>query len=187
MRIEQIKGRAISIRGGDIDTDRILPAKYMKALTFKDVEKHLFEAERARFGSEGRVHPLDDPRFRGAKILFVNENFGCGSSREHAPQSLKRHGIEAVVGQSFGEIFAGNCATIGLVTAVADAATIAACQASCEENPSLEFNLDLAGLKLAPGDFKVGMPEGIRQRFLQGSWDSLAWLQEGRPLAAARL
>lgn len=187
MKIEQIKGRGLSLRGSDIDTDRILSAKYMKALTFAGVENHLFEAERATFAAEGRVHPLDDPRFQDASILFVNENFGCGSSREHAPQSLKRRGIRAIVGQSFGEIFAGNCAAIGLVTVTAESAAIEVCQALCEVRPNEEFVLDLVNLRLRPGACDVRMAEGVRGRLLRGSADSLAWLLESKSKVEARL
>ncbi len=179
MRIKEIKGRAMAVRGNDIDTDRILPARYMKALTFQGVEEHLFENERSQFAEHGRLHPVSDPRFKHARILFANDNFGCGSSREHAPQSLMRRGIRAIVGQSFGEIFAGNCAAIGLVTAVLDRESVERLQSECERDPALVFTLDLESAVLSPGGFTAAMPEGLRRRYLNGTWDSLSWLLQG--------
>lgn len=176
MKIDKIKGTAMAVCGNDIDTDRILPARYMKALTFQGVEEHLFEDERERFASEGRLHPVSDRRFKDARILFVNDNFGCGSSREHAPQSLFRRGFRAIVGQSFGEIFAGNCASIGLVTAVLDGESVRRLQKECTENPAAEFTLDLGASVLSPGGLSFSMPEALRRRYLNGTWDSLAWL-----------
>src|SRR5215813_8683502 len=108
-RIVRVSGRGISIRGDDLDTDQILPARYLTAITFRGMEEHVFEDMRIAARERGSLHPLDQPRFAGGKVLLVNRNFGCGSSREHAPQGLRRLGIEAVVGESFGEIFAGNC------------------------------------------------------------------------------
>src|SRR5262245_47520214 len=98
LRISRIEGTGLPMRGDDIDTDRIMPARFLRSITFDGLEKHLFEDER------GGSHPFNDPRYQGASILFVNRNFGCGSSREHAPQGLHRWGIRAVVGESFSEI-----------------------------------------------------------------------------------
>jgi 3-isopropylmalate/(R)-2-methylmalate dehydratase small subunit len=179
MKIREIKGRGMAIRGNDIDTDRILPARHMKSLTFQGIEAHLFEDERRVFADHGRMHPVADPRFQDASILFVNDNFGCGSSREHAPQSLMRRGIRAIVGPSFGEIFAGNCAAIGLVTAVLDGASVERLQTECESHPEKEFVLDLEARLLLPGRISLSMPEGLRRRYLNGTWDSLTWLLQG--------
>jgi len=102
-------GRGLPLRGNDIDTDRIMPARFLRAITFDGLEQHLFEDDR-----KTTQHPFDDSRYRGASVLVVNSNFGCGSSREHAPQGLQRWGITAVVGESFAEIFFGNSLMIGL-------------------------------------------------------------------------
>ena len=112
--IVRVSGRGISIRGDDLDTDQIMPARYLTAVTFRGMEQHVFEDMRIAARERGNPHPLDQSRFAGGEVLLVNRNFGCGSSREHAPQGLRRLGIEAVVGESFGEIFAGNCVSVGM-------------------------------------------------------------------------
>ncbi len=116
-KINQIEGKAVPVEGNDIDTDRIIPARYLKEITFTNMGKYPFYDE--RFDAEGKPkgHPFDLPQFQGAHLLFVNQNFGCGSSREHAPQALMRWGVRAVVGESFAEIFAGNCTMLGIPTA----------------------------------------------------------------------
>lgn len=150
-RIHRIAGSGITIRGDDIDTDQILPARYLKAITFAGMEDHAFEDARAAARSQGDAHPLDQARFAGGSLLLVNRNFGYGSSREHAPQSLHRLGIAAVIGKSFGEIFAGNCVAIGMPCVQADADTIAALQQINETAAQTEFLLDLAGQTIAAG------------------------------------
>src|SRR4051794_36489211 len=117
--INVITGRGIPLRGDEIDTDRIMPARYLRAVTFEGLERHLFEDDRAA----NPTHTFSDPRYAGASILVVNRNFGCGSSREHAPQGLARYGIEAIVGESFSEIFQGNSVMLGLPCFVADPAS----------------------------------------------------------------
>src|SRR5262249_53352345 len=143
-----------------------------------------FEDDRAQAKAAGRVHPFDDPRFRAARILLVNRNFGCGSSREHAPQAIMRRGrgFQAIVGESFAEIFAGNCLALGIPCVTADAAVIAELMARCEANPQLELRLDLDALLVTAGDtsFPVSMPAGVRQQFLDGAWDSTAELLGAR-------
>src|SRR5687768_3769426 len=116
-RITRVDGRGLPMRGDDIDTDRIMPARFLRSVTFEGLEQHVFEDERSGSAAgEGarQQHPFDDPRYRGASILVVNRNFGCGSSREHAPQALHRSGIRAIIGESFSEIFFGNSLMIGL-------------------------------------------------------------------------
>jgi 3-isopropylmalate/(R)-2-methylmalate dehydratase small subunit len=183
-RIHRVAGRGITIRGDDIDTDQILPARYLKAITFAGMEAHAFEDARAAVKEQGGVHPLDEARFAGGKLLFVNSNFGCGSSREHAPQSLHRLGIAAVIGESFGEIFAGNCVAIGMPCVQADADTLAALQRINETAPETEFVLDLAGQTISAGGqvFAITLAEGRRQQFLGGTWDPTAVLLAAGPL-----
>src|SRR5690349_21828607 len=112
--IKSVKGRAVAVSGDDIDTDRIMPARYLKCVTFASIGQYAFQDERFAQDGEPKGHPLDAPAHKGASVLVVNKNFGCGSSREHAPQGILRFGIKAIVGESFAEIFAGNCAAIGL-------------------------------------------------------------------------
>ena len=121
-RIVRLEGTVVPVAGQDIDTDRIMPARFLKAISFEGLERHVFEDDRAAATRQGGVHPFDDPRFAGASILAVNRNFGCGSSREHAPQGLRRWGIAAVVGESFSEIFFGNSLAIGMPCLTVDPA-----------------------------------------------------------------
>ncbi len=172
-RVTSISGRAIPIRGDDIDTDQILPARYLKTITFRGMEEHVFADSRAAARRAGQLLPLDDPRFAGGAMLVVNRNFGCGSSREHAPQGLRRFGIEAIVGESFGEIFAGNCVSVGMPCVQASAETVTAIQRLSETAPQTRFTLDLKTLtiKVAGNVFPVKLAEGRRQQFLDGTWD----------------
>ena len=172
--IRQIQGRAIAVRGNDIDTDRIIPARYLKALTFSELGSYPFHDE--RFDAEGREreHPFNREGAVGAKILFVNANFGCGSSREHAPQCLKRWGIDVVVGISYGEIFAGNCEMIGVPAARAQADEVSKLQDASEADPGVEFCVDLERMEVRGGNLRVPieMPENRRRSLLEGHWDS---------------
>ena len=172
--VERITGKAIAIHGNDIDTDRIIPARYLKAITFSELGEHPFQDERFEPDGTPRDHPFNRPERRGAKLLFVNENFGCGSSREHAPQCLRRWGIEAVAGVSFGEIFAGNCEMIGVPAVRARPEDVVRLQAAADADPSLEFTLDLETMRITGGNEKVEveMPENRRRSLLEGHWDS---------------
>ena len=183
--IHRVEGRAVPVCGDDIDTDQIMPARYLKWITFKGLEAHLFEDIRLLAVREGRrPHPLDDPRFRGGRILITNRNFGCGSSREHAPQAFKRFGIAAIVGESFGEIFAGNCVAIGMPCITADRDAVRSLQDLCEAEPSTNLVLDLVAMTItgARRPMSVHLAEGRRRQFLEGSWDATAVL-----LGASRL
>ena len=144
VKITQVSGTAVPIRGNDIDTDRIIPARYLKEPTFARMGDYPFFDERFDAAGKKKDHPFNDPEYRGASILFVNKNFGCGSSREHAPQALYRFGIKAIVGESFAAIFAGNCTMMGLPTVVVDAKEIAQLMKGVEDNPRTEYTVDLA-------------------------------------------
>jgi len=178
LRITAISGRGITVRGDDMDTDQILPARYMKTITFQGMEAHVFADTRASARQLKRLHPFDDSRFRGGTILLVNRNFGCGSSREHAPQGLRRFGIKAIIGESFGEIFAGNCVSVGMPCVHATAETIAALQNLNEAEPQTIFALDLTASTIAASGsvFPVRLAEGRRRQFIEGIWDPTAVL-----------
>jgi len=173
--IKHVSGSILPYRGNDVDTDRILPARYMKSLTFSQIEDHVFEDERRAFASESKVHPFDDSRYSNAKILVVNANFGCGSSREHAPQGLYRRGIRAIVGESFGEIFAGNCTSIGLPVVRVKPDEIASIQALADRNADASVELDLVEriLKTTSGKMNVQIDDATRKQFIEGRWDAL--------------
>ncbi|MCE9598712.1 MAG: 3-isopropylmalate dehydratase small subunit [Spirochaetia bacterium] len=174
--IKQMQGSIIPYSGNDIDTDRILPARFMKRLTFEGLEKGLFIDERQAFAREKKLHVFDDVRFARASILIVNQNFGCGSSREHAPQSLRRHGVQCIIGESFGEIFASNCMTIGLPVLRANHQTIARLQDLANSKPEAQSVVDLAArsIQFESEAFDLQMDEGARVMFLEGRWDSVA-------------
>ncbi len=181
IRITRIEGTALPMRGDDIDTDRIMPARYLKAVTFEGLEKYLFIDERAGSAAGGHghsVHPFDNPQFHGATILLVNRNFGCGSSREHAPQGLYRAGIRAVIGESFSEIFFGNAVMIGLPCLTASPLEVREMMDRVEERPDAKLRVDLTtgtcemeGLKCS-----VSMPSNVRDAFVTGAWDTTALL-----------
>ena len=166
-RIERIAGRAVPVRGQDIDTDRIIPARFLKAVSFDGLEAHVFEDDRLQLQQSGVVHPFDNPSYAGATILLGNANFGCGSSREHAPQALRRWGIHAIVAESFAEIFFGNSMSIGLPCLTASHADLDRLMALVEANPAETFEVDLKTRLVTGGGLSVPvMPPGIRARRL---------------------
>ncbi|MCC7008263.1 MAG: 3-isopropylmalate dehydratase small subunit [Acidobacteria bacterium] len=177
-KITRVVGPAVAVRGDDIDTDRIIPARYLKTITFDGLGDHVFEDDRQQLRERGAVHPFDVPAHRGAAILLVQENFGCGSSREHAPQAIARWGIHAIVGESFAEIFFGNALMMGLPCATASRADLDRLMAASEANPALEFDLDLERSQLTAGDIAVPvtMPEAVRTSLLTGNWDATGLL-----------
>ena len=176
--IQQVEGRAIPVRGNDIDTDRIIPARYLRAITFDGLGEYAFEDDR----KSNPDHPFDDPRYQGASILVANDNFGCGSSREHAPQALMRWGICAIVGESFAEIFLGNCTAMGVPCLTASTEDIVKIQDAAEADPQREMAVDLKEKKLIFGDIKVDLQiaEGNRLQLIEGAWDATGMLLEGR-------
>lgn len=190
--ITQISGRAVPVRGNDIDTDRIIPARFLRCVTFDGLGEHAFEDDRKGLVAQGKVHPFDEARFAGAAILVVNSNFGCGSSREHAPQAIAKWGITAIVGVSFSEIFYGNCVAMGVPILRVPLADSEAIQALVEADPSLAVTVDVAALQVRVGGrvFAAQMAAGIRQQFVTGAWDATGELVAGAPqvqAAAARI
>jgi len=180
--ITKIRARAIAVRGDEIDTDRIIPARFLRCVTFDGLGEQAFRDERYDGEGNQKVHPMNDGRFTGAAVMAVNRNFGCGSSREHAPQALAHWGIKALVGESFADIFAGNCAAIGVPAVTASSADIARLQDAIEKEPALEVEIDLESMKLTAGKtvFDVRMPSSHRSNFLAGSWDTVAALLANR-------
>ena len=176
--IARIGGTAIVVRGNDIDTDRILPARFLRAVTFEGIERHLFEDERRAMAARGEMHPFDDAARSHARVLIVNANFGCGSSREHAPQAIRRRGIRVVVGQSFSEIFFGNSVALGLPCVSVDAETAQALQRMAEADPSARLEVDLAGQRINAlgSSWLCSMPASARDAFLNGTWDATGML-----------
>jgi len=174
-QIRRIEGRGLPLQGDDIDTDRIIPARYLRAVTFDGLEQHVFEDDR-----KAAPHPFDDPRFKGAAILIVNSNFGCGSSREHAPQALSRWGIKAVVGESFAGIFFGNSVMLGLPCVTASPDHVRALMALVEQDPQAVIRIDLEAGTCEAESLRcaVSMPAGSRDAFLSGAWDTTGLLLE---------
>ena len=177
-RIVTITGRGLPLAGDDIDTDRIMPARHLRAITFDGLEQHLFGDDRAHSAREGATHPVDDPRFAGASIMIVNRNFGCGSSREHAPQGIVRWGIKAMVGESFSEIFFGNAVMLGLPAVTASPADVQALQERAERDPRAGITVDLEAMRATCGDLSIAihLPAAARDALVTGRWDGLGLL-----------
>ena len=174
--ITQVSGTAIPIPGADIDTDRIIPARFMKCVTFDGLGEYAFYD--VRFDPESGEktdHPLNDERFDGASILVAGINFGCGSSREHAPQSLTKYGFSAIIAESFAEIFYGNSTTLGLPCVSSTRENIDILKAACTADPTLEVSIDLDAMTVTAGDlsFPVEMPTSARQALLAGKYDPI--------------
>lgn len=182
-KITQVAGRAVYVPGEDIDTDRIIPARFMKCVTFDGLGEYAFYDERKNADGSEKAHPLNDPRFLGAKILLSGSNFGCGSSREHAPQALYRFGFRAIIAESFAEIFFGNSTTLGIPCAVMSPQDIRALAGLVEADPALIVTLDLLEGKVtaADMDFKASLPDHAREILVKGKWDAIADLLEGIP------
>ncbi len=171
-----IVGRGIPLPGNDIDTDRIIPARFLKSVTFEGLEEHLFEDDRL----QAPDHPFNQARYRGATVLVVGQNFGCGSSREHAPEALRRWGIQGIVGRSFAEIFLGNCTALGIACFTVDAKDLEWVMAGTVKHPEWEFLLDVENQQVRVGERTVSakMPEGHRNQLLAGTWNATLVLLE---------
>jgi 3-isopropylmalate/(R)-2-methylmalate dehydratase small subunit len=179
-RIERASGPAIVVRGNDIDTDRILPARFLRAVTFEGLEQHLFEDDRREAAGRGETHPFDDESRRDARVLLVNLNFGCGSSREHAPQAILRRGIRVVIGESFAEIFFTNALTIGLPCVTGSHADVARLMAIADASPDAQIDVDLDAKRVSSGSFaaEIDLPDSARRALVSGTWDATALLLE---------
>jgi len=175
--VTQVSGRGVFVPGADIDTDRIIPARFMKCVTFDGLGEFAFYD--VRFNSETgekTKHPLNDPRFDGASILVAGVNFGCGSSREHAPQSLKKYGFNGVIAESFAEIFFGNSTTLAMPCVIATAADVVKLREAIEADPSTEITIDVDTLTVRTSgglEIPVTMPESARDALLSGRWDPI--------------
>jgi 3-isopropylmalate/(R)-2-methylmalate dehydratase small subunit len=192
VRVTQIAGTGVPIRGNDIDTDRIIPARYLKEPTFARMGEYPFFDERYDAAGNLKPHPFNDPKYKGASILLVNKNFGCGSSREHAPQALYRFGIHAIVGESFAAIFAGNCTMMGVPVVTVSHAEVESMMETVETEPRTRFIVDLDKKTITFGERRVAveLPETYRSALTSGSWDSTALLRANLPKvkeAAAKL
>ena len=174
--IHHIVGRGLPLRGNDIDTDRIMPARFLRAVSFEGLERHVFEDDRAA----DPHHPFDDGRYAGAGILIVNANFGCGSSREHAPQGLARFGIRAAIGESFSEIFQGNAAMIGMPCFVAGRGDVDRLQWLVERSPEtiIEADVQSGAIAAGPVRFSATLSPALREGFVSGQWNPTAMLLE---------
>ena len=176
-KITKVSGRGVHVPGDDIDTDRIIPARFMKCVTFDGLGEFAFYD--VRFNSETGEktdHPLNDPRFAGASILVAGVNFGCGSSREHAPQSLKKYGFNAVIAESFAEIFFGNSTTLAMPCVIATAADIVKLRDAIEADPATKVTIDVDKLRVTTSgglDFPVTMPDSARDALVSGRWDPI--------------
>ncbi len=188
-KITSVTGTGVHVPGTDIDTDRIIPARFMKCVTFDGLGEFAFYDVRKDADGNDRPHPLNDPRFDGASILLSGENFGCGSSREHAPQALYRYGFRALIAKSFAEIFFGNCTTLGIPCVCATADDIAVLAAAIEANPKLEIKVDLETQRVFFGDqnFTVALPDTALEALTSGKWDAIAELLEHQDAVHERM
>jgi len=182
-KITQVNGRAVQVPGDDIDTDRIIPARFMKCVTFDGLGEYLFYDVRKHADGSLKEHPLNDSKNDGATILISGANFGCGSSREHAPQSIYRYGFRGVIAESFAEIFFGNCTTLGIPCFVLSRADRQALGEKVTADPTLEVTLDVENQKVHAGDLVIDatVRETARKALVSGQWDPIGELQDGAP------
>ena len=178
-KIREIRGTALPLRGDSIDTDRIIPARFLRSVSFDGLQDHLFEDDRIQADAQAPgAHPVSNPAYAGSAILLVNANFGCGSSREHAPQAINRWGIKAVVGESFSEIFFGNSVALGLPCLSASHADMERLMALVEGAPATVLSLDIAAERISADGVTavVTLPPAARESFLEGTWDATGML-----------
>lgn len=183
-KITSVTGRAVNVPGNDIDTDRIIPARFMKCVTFDGLGEFLFfDVRKDTTTGENTNHPLNDPRFNGATILLSGANFGCGSSREHAPQAIAKYGFKAIIAENFAEIFFGNSTTLGIPCVTAAREDIAKIAAAVEANPQVEVTIDLVKLeaRFAGQSVKIAQRESARDALVNGRWDAIGELIDGLP------
>lgn len=181
-KITQVAGRGVYVPGNDIDTDRIIPARFMKCVTFDGLGEFLFYDVRKNADGSDKAHPLNDPKFKGATILLSGANFGCGSSREHAPQAIQKYGFRAVIAENFAEIFFGNCTTLGIPCASASRTDIAKIAAAIEANPQTEVVIDVANQEIRFGgqSVKAAIRDTARDALVNGRWDAIGELLDGK-------
>ena len=182
-KISSVSGRAVNVPGNDIDTDRIIPARFMKCVTFDGLGEYLFYDVRKDADGNDKPHPLNDERFKGATILLSGANFGCGSSREHAPQAIQKYGFRGIVAENFAEIFFGNCTTLGIPCATAARTDIAKVSAAIATDPAIEVTIDVDAqvVRFGSESIPVEIRETARDALLHGRWDAIAELHEGIP------
>ena len=177
-RIVKITGSGVPVRGNDIDTDRIIPARFLKRVTFDGLGVHAFEDDIAAVKAKGGVHPFRDEKYQGAAVLVSNSNFGCGSSREHAPQALNRWGIQAIIAESYSEIFFGNCVSLGLpcFTVSHDVADRILSWIESNARSSMTIDVEACTVRLDDESIPLILPAGARGQFLDGTWNARAQL-----------
>jgi 3-isopropylmalate/(R)-2-methylmalate dehydratase small subunit len=182
-KITSLAGRAVNVPGNDIDTDRIIPARFMKCVTFDGLGEFLFYDVRKNADGTDRPHPLNDPRFKGATILLSGANFGCGSSREHAPQAIQKYGIKSVIAENFAEIFFGNSITLGMPLACAKREDIAKIAAAVEKDPATEVVIDVVKqeIRFAGQTVPAQIRDTARDALINGRWDAIGELLDGIP------
>ena len=180
MKIESVIGSGVPLLGDDIDTDRIIPARFLKEISFENMGKYVFKDERFDANGVKKNHPFNDPRYEKGTILIVGKNFGCGSSREHAPQAIFRYGIKAIIGESFAEIFSGNCKAIGLPAVRASQKDIETLVAFIKKRPNTSITINLASnrVRYFEESFLVDIPAAQRESFLTGTWNVLGLLKD---------
>jgi 3-isopropylmalate/(R)-2-methylmalate dehydratase small subunit len=186
-KITSVTGRGVYVPGNDIDTDRIIPARFMKCVTFDGLGEFLFYDVRKNADGTDKPHPLNDPRFKGATVLLSGANFGCGSSREHAPQAIQKYGFKALIAENFAEIFFGNCTTLGVPCATASREDIARIAAAIEQDPQTEIVVDVEKQEIRFGDqaVKAGVRAAARDALVNGRWDPIGELLDGMPAMKA--
>jgi 3-isopropylmalate/(R)-2-methylmalate dehydratase small subunit len=181
MQVRRVGGTGVPIPGDDVDTDQILPARFMKEVTFENMADYLFYDARRDDDGELNDHPLN--RFEGASIAVVNSNFGCGSSREHAPQAMMRWGVDGVVGESYAEIFRDNCKSLGIPAVTADHDTVTDLQEWIEANPDGEIEIDVveSAVRYGGREVDVDIDDAMREALVEGIWDTTELMYRNLP------